>query len=76
MPNQKNKPESGPVQTPELIDLETIAAMLCVSTRHARRMSDSGWMPRPLRLGRCLRWRKAEIDAWISEGCPRGPING
>lgn len=40
--------------------------------------STSGWLkdwragrtPAPIRLGRSVRWDEAELDAWISAGCP------
>lgn len=51
-------------------DVNTVAAMCGVSPRHIRRLCDSGRMPRPLRLGRLLRWDLAEIERWISDGCP------
>ena len=74
MPIQR-KPEPAPVQTPELLDLFAIAQILSCSPRHVRRLSDAGYMPRPLHLGRCLRWRKADIACWIDDGCHRGPFN-
>ena len=40
---------------------------LSVSTI-ARRRSEGGSLPRALRLGaRHIRWRQAEIDAWLEE---------
>ena len=26
--------------------------------------------PMPIKLGRSVRWRKAEVDQWVNEGCP------
>lgn len=51
-----------------------IARMLQASTRHVRRLADSGAMPRPVHLGRLVRWRRADVDAWLAAGCRRvGP---
>jgi len=56
----------------ELLDVRAVASLLggC-STRHIFRMADSGQMPRPVRLGNLVRWRKAEVLDWISAGCPQ-----
>ena len=53
-----------------LLDVRAVAAMLGCSPRHVRRMADSGAMPRPIHLGRLVRWRKADVDQWLANGCP------
>jgi excisionase family DNA binding protein len=55
----------------ELFDVRAVAVLLggC-SVRHVYRLVDSGRMPRPVRLGTLVRWRKAEVMHWISDGCP------
>ena len=52
-------------------DVDAIAERLGCSTRHIRRLADSGAMPRPIHLGRLVRWRRADVDAWLAAGCPR-----
>lgn len=52
-----------------LLDVERVAAVCGCSTRHVRRLADAGRMPSPIKLGALLRWRKAEIDEWITGGC-------
>lgn len=54
-----------------LIGVERVAEKLNVSTRHVRRLTESGAIPRPIRLGALVRWRLVEIDEWIAAGCPR-----
>ncbi|HEV3338727.1 MAG TPA: helix-turn-helix domain-containing protein [Pirellulales bacterium] len=54
---------------PALVDVKAVAALLDCSTRHVRRLSDSGKMPPPIRLGSLLRWRKSDLDAWLAGGC-------
>ena len=51
-------------------DVDAIAELLGCSSRHVRRMSDSGAMPRPLHLGRLVRWRRTDVDQWLTAGCP------
>ena len=60
-----------PVVSPELLDVRAVAALLggC-STRHIYRLADAGRMPRPVKLGTLVRWRRAEVLDWISAGCP------
>lgn len=61
--------ETPPVES-AMLDMEQVAALLCCSTRHIYRLSDAGKMPRPLKLGALVRWRRAEIEAWIADRCP------
>ena len=53
-----------------LLSPKQVATILGCSPRHVARLVDSGAMPAPLRLGKLVRWRRGEIDAWIAEGCP------
>ena len=64
-------PEPRPAVSAELLDVRAVAALLggC-STRHVVRLADAGRMPRALKLGTLVRWRKAEVLDWISAGCP------
>ncbi len=55
---------------PKLIDVETVARMLDISTRTVYRLADSGKMPRPVKLGQLVRWPRAELEKWIAGGCP------
>ncbi len=57
--------------TAPLLDVHAVAAMLDCSTRHVFRQADAGQLPRPLRIGQLVRWRRADIDQWIESGCPR-----
>ncbi|MEK6675988.1 MAG: helix-turn-helix domain-containing protein [Planctomycetota bacterium] len=70
-------PEPRPVVSAELLDVRAVAALLggC-STRHVYRLADGGRMPRPIKLGSLVRWRRTELDIWISEGCPNQDRGG
>ena len=58
-----------PAQAAALLDVQAVAAMLDCSTRHAYRLADAGRMPRPIKLGALVRWRRTEIEEWIAGGC-------
>ena len=54
-----------------MIDIPTLAAELCISVKTIRRMAQCGRMPAPIKLmGRVL-FRRADIEKWVSDGCPR-----
>jgi len=61
---------SGRVSAEAMLDVETVADLLSCSTRHVYRMADAGRMPRPLKLGRLIRWRRSAVESWIADGCP------
>jgi predicted DNA-binding transcriptional regulator AlpA len=55
----------------ELLDVNAVAALIGASSRTVRRLADWGRMPRPVSLGRMVRWQRSVIEVWIREGCPR-----
>lgn len=55
---------------PALLDKRAVAAMLGCSSRHVDRLADTGRMPPPVRIGVLVRWRRSDLDAWLSAGCP------
>jgi predicted DNA-binding transcriptional regulator AlpA len=55
----------------ELVDVNAVAALIGASARTVRRLADWGRMPRPISLGRMVRWQRSVIEEWIREGCPR-----
>jgi excisionase family DNA binding protein len=55
---------------PQLFDVAAVAEMLGCSPRHVYRLSDSGKMPGPVRLGSLVRWSATAIREWIAAGCP------
>ena len=52
-------------------DVGAIAELLGCSSRHVRRLADAGRMPRPVHIGRLVRWLRADVDQWLAAGCPR-----
>ena len=60
----------GPERAPaELLDVQAVAALLHCSPRHVYRLADAGRMPRPMKLGALVRWRRSELQVWIDGGC-------
>ena len=51
-------------------DVRAVSVICGCSGAHIRRLRDAGRMPKPIRLGKSLRWDLRVIDEWISDGCP------
>ncbi|MHB1424532.1 MAG: helix-turn-helix transcriptional regulator [Gemmataceae bacterium] len=63
----------SPSETPALLDVKAVAQLLNCSKRHIFRLSKAGKMPPPVPVGHLVRWRRAEIEAWLEAGCPARP---
>lgn len=53
-----------------LLDISRLAELLECSARTVQRHVGDGLIPPPVRIGRLVRWRAAEIDNWLDAGCP------
>jgi predicted DNA-binding transcriptional regulator AlpA len=53
----------------EMVNAATAAGIVGVSRRSWSRLVAEGRAPKPIRLGRCARWRVAELRGWIEAGC-------
>lgn len=51
--------------TNKLLTLSDVAKILCVSERTVRRLRDAGKLPRPIKIGRQLRWRSGDIERYL-----------
>jgi excisionase family DNA binding protein len=49
-----------------------VAKRLNVSRRQIWKLLASRQLPMPIRFGRSVRWREADIQEWIQAGCPAG----
>lgn len=47
-----------------------VAQTLSVSRRKIWAMHAVGAIPEPVRMGRAVRWRSADIELWVRLGCP------
>ena len=54
-----------------LIDTRQTAQLLNVSHRTVWSMQRDGKMPKPIRIGRAVRWGYEEIKQWVNAGCPQ-----
>lgn len=55
----------------ELLDVGDVARMLSAGKRTVFRWAALGKMPSPVKMGgRFVRWRRADIERWIADGCP------
>jgi excisionase family DNA binding protein len=63
-------PEPRPAVDAELLNAREVGQLLGCSVRHIYRLADSGRMPRPVKLGQLVRWRRAEVLDWVGVGCP------
>ncbi len=63
--------DAGPGEMPALLNVQNVARMLDCSARTVYRLTDSGRMPRPVKLGAMVRWPREVVEAWIGEGCPK-----
>jgi len=67
----RNRPNCGDHPRPSaMLTVHELAALLHCSTRTIYRLTANGRIPEPCRLGSLLRWPRAQIEAWIAEGCP------
>ncbi len=56
---------------PELLTTAQAARLLGIGERTLWRHSRSGAAPAPVTIGGTVRYRRAELLAWIVDGCPR-----
>lgn len=56
--------------SPVLLDVRRVAALLGCSSRHIWMMRDAGKMPSPVRMGALVRWRREDLDRWVRDGLP------
>lgn len=53
-----------------LLDVRAVASWLNVSERQVYRQVDLGKLPKPLRIGHSVRWRRSELSRWLDANCP------
>jgi len=53
-----------------LITVEEFAELMRTSVRSIWRWNSAHSLPKPVRVGRAVRWRREEVMEWIKAGCP------
>lgn len=57
-------------QSTELLTVRTLAGILSTSVRSVWRYRSSGRLPAAVNIAGAIRWRRTDIEQWISMGCP------
>ncbi|WP_225761504.1 AlpA family transcriptional regulator [Citrobacter sp. Marseille-Q3906] len=50
-----------------LVDMVFLTTLLKVSDKWIYQLVKNKRFPAPIKLGRCSRWRKSEVEAWLQE---------
>lgn len=53
-----------------LLRAAEVGALIGASERWIWDKVNAGKLPKPVRMGRFVRWRRSDIEAWIEAGCP------
>jgi len=52
------------------VDAKTAGSLFGLSERAWRRLDVTDEVPRPIKIGRSVRWQLKELAAWVDAGCP------
>lgn len=52
------------------LSAEEVADALGISRAHVWKLHSIGKLPRPVRLGRVVRWDRKILEAWLAAGAP------
>lgn len=52
------------------LDAKGVSELLGISQRHLWKLHAGARIPEPIRLGRSVRWNRAELLAWMEAGAP------
>lgn len=58
------------MEFPVLLSADQVAKLMQISIRTVWRLLSSGELIKPVRMGGNTRWRRAELEKWIEDGCP------
>lgn len=54
-----------------MVEVKEFARLIDISTATLWRMRSAGKLPPDVKLSRgCVRWRRADVELWVSLGCP------
>ena len=69
MSTRQGNPGATGSGSPRLIKAAEVAALVAISTRTLWRLVSVGRFPEPVRVGGSTRWRLADVERWIQQGC-------
>ena len=52
------------------LSADEVAALLGISRVHVWKLASTGRLPKPVRLGRAVRWDRKNLEAWLAAGAP------
>ena len=52
------------------LSAEEVAETLGISRAHVWKLASSGRLPKPVRLGRAVRWPRKVLEEWLAAGAP------
>ena len=55
---------------PPMLSADELAEWLKISKRTVWRLKSAGAIPKPVKIGRSVRWQRTEVAAWLDKGCP------
>jgi predicted DNA-binding transcriptional regulator AlpA len=70
MSNATHSRESEPLA----LTSAEVARLLEISERHLWTLNSTARVPKPIRLGRSIRWNAAELREWLQAGAPERSI--
>ena len=54
----------------QLLCDKELARRLALSRRKIWQLNSTGGLPKPLRIGRSVRWDEGDVELWFSLNCP------
>jgi predicted DNA-binding transcriptional regulator AlpA len=67
---QNSQHEAGNTREILAITARDLAEMLGLSVRQIWRLNSAGKLPKPLKIGGSVRWKRQEVMNWFDAGCP------
>ncbi len=53
------------------LTIKEASAYCKISESNFYKLNRKGLVPKPVKIGTILRWRKSDLVAWVAAGCPR-----
>jgi len=68
--NQTNSQANGQNLGRLALSADEVAVLLGISRAHVWKLASTGRLPKPVRLGRAVRWDRKNLEAWLAAGAP------